>query len=103
MSPAWLVQEISDHFALGYLTSVYKTMVSQSLSWCSLGTVLFRGSIPGMEHQFERYVAGRRKANLTFGIVNPKLLSTAYGSHGNWASGLVGSLEPEANVFSGTG
>ena len=56
-----------------------------------------------MEHQFERYVAGRRKANLTFGIVNPKLLSTAYGSHGNWASGLVGSLEPEANVFSGTG
>ena len=56
-----------------------------------------------MEHQFERYVAGRRKANLTFGIVNPKLLSTGYGSHGNWASGLLGSLEPEANVFSGTG
>lgn len=31
MSPAGLVQEISDHFAFGYLSAMYQTMVSQSL------------------------------------------------------------------------
>ena len=56
-----------------------------------------------MEHQFERYVAGKRKANLTLGIVNPKLWPIACGSGGDWASGLVSSLEPEAHGFSGTG
>lgn len=31
MSPAGLVQEISDHFAFGYLSAVYQTMVSESV------------------------------------------------------------------------
>lgn len=29
--PAWLAQEISDHFASGHLTPCYQTMVSQTL------------------------------------------------------------------------
>lgn len=113
MSPVWLAQGISDHFVFGYLSPVYQTMVSQSLYVAmKLPHFLYvlvkpRNCIIQEEQPWDGTpvweICSGKKANLTLGIVNPKVWPVAYGSGGDWASGLVSALEPEAHGFSGTG